>query len=211
MQAKNKSTEQQNLLNQLGCLAQGLARSFAPFCEVVVHDLTDPTHAIIAIENNLSGRKVGDPTTELGLMRIADSAYPQVLANYSNKFSDGRAAKSTSIGIKDIDGNYVAAVCLNIDLTVFQGVNSVISQFTQVDNSTLAPESLDPRNADAIRVRIDSYAGALATTARALRAPDRRRLVLELKASGAMDLRKSADIVADHLGVSRATVYNDGK
>ena len=35
------------------------------FCEVVVHDLTDPKNAILAIHNNLSGRRVGQPPTEL--------------------------------------------------------------------------------------------------------------------------------------------------
>ncbi|WP_373421777.1 PAS domain-containing protein [Burkholderia multivorans] len=39
---------------------------FAPFTEVVVHDLRTPKQAILAIHNNLSGRAVGDPATELG-------------------------------------------------------------------------------------------------------------------------------------------------
>ena len=58
-----------------------------------------------------------DPATELGRARIADAGYPQVVANYANHFADGRPAKSTSIGIKDGEGNYVAALCLNMDLT----------------------------------------------------------------------------------------------
>jgi predicted transcriptional regulator YheO len=32
-----------------------------------------------------------------------------------------------------------------------------------------------------------------------------------LKAQGFMEVRRSAGIVADHLGVSRATVYADAK
>ena len=62
-----RTSEQRLLLEQVQQIADGLARTFAPFCEVVVHDLLDPKHAVLAIHNNLSGREVGDPATELGL------------------------------------------------------------------------------------------------------------------------------------------------
>src|SRR4051812_24377281 len=88
------------MLEQLQQIADGLGRTFAPFCEVVLHDLRDPRHAVLAIHNNLSGRTTGQPATELGLARILDPDYPQVIANYANQFADGRQAKSTSIGIK---------------------------------------------------------------------------------------------------------------
>lgn len=73
--------EQASILEQVKQIAEGLGQTFAPFCEVVVHDLRDPDQAILAIHNNLSGRNIGDPATELGLARIADEDYPQVLAN----------------------------------------------------------------------------------------------------------------------------------
>ncbi|MBV5331904.1 PAS domain-containing protein, partial [bacterium] len=58
-----KNTETRHLLEQLQHIAQGLGETFAPFCEVVVHDLTHPEHAIMSIHNNLSGRSIGDPAT----------------------------------------------------------------------------------------------------------------------------------------------------
>ena len=72
-------------------------------------------------------------------------------------------------------------------------------------------ESLDPAGADAIRNRIDKFAARLATTPRALSTADRRALLKDLKASGAMDIRRGSEIVAQYLGVSRATVYSDAK
>ncbi len=54
--AKRKTPEQRLLLDQLQQVAQGLGETFAPFCEVVVHDLLDPKHAVLAIHNPLSGR-----------------------------------------------------------------------------------------------------------------------------------------------------------
>lgn len=203
---KNPPHGSEHLLQQIKLIAEGLAETFAPFCEVVVHDLKDTDHSIQAIHNNLSGRQPGDPTTELGLARIADPQYPQIIANYANRFADGRQAKSTSIGIKGEDGQYVAALCLNIDLTLFQSLQSAMAQFTSVEAKV--NESLDPGSADSIRERIDQFAARLASSPRALKAPERRQLLQELKEAGYLDIRKSMEVVAQHLGVSRAAAYS---
>ncbi|PKR53925.1 helix-turn-helix transcriptional regulator [Thalassospira marina] len=207
----NRTPEQRLLLEQIKQVADGLARTFAPFCEIVVHDLLDPSHAVLAIHNNLSGREIGDPATELGLARILDPEFEQVIANYPNNFADGRQVKSTSVGIKDSEGKYIAALCMNIDLTVFQGFQGMLNQFVAIEADAPAKESFDPAGSDAIRARIDQFAAKLATTPRALKASDRRALVQELKAAGLLDLRRSMEIVAGHLGVSRASVYGYAK
>jgi predicted transcriptional regulator YheO len=206
-----KNSEQQLLLAQVKKIAEGLAQTFAPFTEVVVHDLLDPAHAVLTVHNNLSGRRVGDPATELGLARILDPGYEQVIANYPNRFADGRQVKSTSIGIKDAQGRYVAALCMNVDLTLFRGFQSALSKFTAVEGSTPNRESLDPSGADAIRARIDEFAARMATTPRSLRAEARRTLLNELKGAGLLEVRRAIDTIAAHLGVSRATVYSDAK
>jgi len=207
----NPSKEQRVLVEQLKQVAKGLAETFAPFCEVVVHDLLHAEHAIVAIHNNLSGREEGDPATELGLARMADETYPQVIANYANQFADGRQVKSTSIGIKDSNGHYVAALCMNVDLTLFGTLKNMLAQFVSTDDKAGVKELLDPPGADGIRQRIDQFAARLATTPRALKAADRRVLLNELQESGSMEVRRAMEIVALHLGVSRATVYNDAK
>ena len=111
-----KKKSDKHLLEMLDHIAEGLGQTFAPFCEVVVHDLSNPRNAIYAIENSLSGREVGESVTELGLARIRDPEFPAVIANYATTCPDGRTVKSTSIGIKDESGEYVAALCLNVDL-----------------------------------------------------------------------------------------------
>ncbi|KVD34760.1 DNA-binding protein [Burkholderia ubonensis] len=210
MAKKRLTGEQQVILEQVKQIAAGLGETLAPFTEVVVHDLRSPKHAILAIHNNLSGREIGDPATELGLARIADDSYPQVLANYANRFSDGRQAKSTSIGIKDSEGHYFAALCLNVDVTLFRSIATLLEQFS-VPSSEVIKESLDPSTADSLRERIDRFAVSLATTPQALRTDQRRALMQTLKEEGYLDLRRSMETIAQHLGVSRATVYNDAK
>lgn len=207
---KALQAEHASLIDQVLQVAQGLARTFAPFCEVVVHDLRDPEHAVLAIHNNLSGRAPSDPATELGLARIADNDYPQIVANYANQFPDGRPAKSTSIGIRDASGQYVASLCLNVDVTLFRSMQNALEQFTATDASPVR-ETLDPANAAAIRRRIDHYAASLASSPQLLKADERRALMRELKAGGFLEVRRAMEIAAAHLGISRATAYNDIK
>lgn len=198
--------DENSLLSQLDTIAKGLSETFSPFCEVVVHDLKDPEHAIMSIHNNLSGREAGQPATELGLARIASPDFPEIIANYGNQFADGRPVKSTSIGIKDEKGNYVAVLCLNVDMTLFRGMQSALARFTETESSPVR-EHLDPGSTEVIRQRIDDFAAKRATTARALKTEDRKVLIQQLRKEGLLNVRKSMDTVAQHLGVSRATAY----
>ncbi|EHZ6872482.1 MULTISPECIES: helix-turn-helix transcriptional regulator [Providencia] len=195
-----------SLLAQVEIIAKGLSETFAPFCEVVVHDLKNPEHSILSIHNNLSGRQVGEPTTELGHARIESEDFPNIIANYTNQFSDGRPVKSTSIGIKDESGKYIAALCLNLDMTLFRSMQSMLSQFIDVGNSPIK-EHIEPNGTEAIRIRIDQYAAALAATPRTLKADERKNLIEVLRNEGLLDVKKSMETVAQHLGISRASVY----
>lgn len=201
-----KKSDSGLLMEQLSAIAEGLSRTFSPFCEVVVHDLTQPEHAILAIHNNLSGRKEGDPVTELGLARIASPDFPDIIANYANTFADGRPVKSTSIGLKNAKGDYVAALCMNVDMTLFRGIQNTLAQFTQTD-TPVVPETLEPAGAESLRQRIDQFAASRATTPRTLKAGERRELLLELRKTGLLDVKRSMETVASHLGISRSSVY----
>lgn len=198
--------DDKHLLMQLDIIAKGLSETFSPFCEIVVHDLGNPEHAILAIHNNLSGREIGDPATELGIARILSSEFPNIIANYANQFTDGRPVKSTSIGIKGNDGNYIAALCINIDLTLFQGMQNMINNFTQVNQNSII-ENLNSNGQDSIKHYIDHYASAHATTPRLLKANERKEVIIQLKQKGLLDIKKSMEIVAQYLGISRASAY----
>ena len=139
---------------------------------------------MVDIHNNLSQRSVGAPATEVGIARISDPAYPQVIANYSNSLSDGRQLKSTSIGIKGSDGEYVAALCLNLDLSLFQNLQAMLGRFASVDTGIVASETIQTGGADTIRLKIDEFAAVRGTTPRSLSVADRRAIIHELKFGG---------------------------
>ncbi|MGM9458303.1 helix-turn-helix domain-containing protein, partial [Lacticaseibacillus rhamnosus] len=78
-----------------------------------------------------------------------------------------------------------------VDLTLFQGFQSVLNRFTSVDVATQVTESLDPSGSDAIRERIDSFAARMGSTPRSLKPEDRRSLMKELKAAGLLEVRRA--------------------
>ncbi|WP_406313157.1 transcriptional regulator [Streptomyces sp. NBC_00114] len=204
------AAEDEHLIREAETIAVALGRMFPGLCEVVLHDLRDPQHAIRAIENNLSGRQVGDSATELGLARIADPAYPSVIQNYPNQFPDGRPAKSTSIGIKNAAGDYIAALCLNLDVSVLSPVTLALSNLVATDpeDRDRPLESLRDRNARELRRTIEALAAERAGTPRSLSRKDKKELVQQLHQDGFFDSRDAAQAIANLLGVSRATVYN---
>ncbi|MFE3851033.1 transcriptional regulator [Streptomyces griseorubiginosus] len=203
----------EHLIGEAEKIAVALGRMFPGLCEVVLHDLRDPRHAIRAIENNLSGRRVGDSATELGLARIADPDYPSVLQNYPNRFPDGRPAKSTSIGIKNTAGEYVAALCLNLDVSVLSPVTLALSNLvaTDTEHRDQPLETLRDRTTRELRQVVEELAAERAATPRSLSRPDKKELVRQLHRDGWFDSRDAARTIADLLGVSRATVYNYSK
>lgn len=203
----------EHLIGEFEKIATALGRMFPGLCEVVLHDLRDPRHAIRAIENNLSGRRIGDSATELGLARIADPEYPSVVQNYPNRFPDGRPAKSTSIGIKNPAGEYIAALCLNLDVSVLSPVTLALANLvaTGTEHREQPPETLRDRNTRELRSAVEELAAERAAAPRSLSRQDKKALVRQLHQDGYFDSRDAAQTIADLLGVSRATVYNYSK
>ncbi|MFJ5933964.1 transcriptional regulator [Streptomyces sp. NPDC093071] len=204
------ATQEEHLVREVERIAVAIGRMFPGLCEVVLHDLRRPDSSIRAIENNLSGRQVGDSATELGLRRVSDPGHPSVVQNYSNRFPDGRPAKSTSIGIKNADGRYIAALCLNLDVSTLSPLALTLANLvaTDVERSGGTLETLRDRTGRELRSAIDAFAAQHSSTPRSLNRDQKRELVRHLHREGFFETRSSAQLIADRLGVSRATVYN---
>jgi len=82
--------------------------------EILLHNLADPAHSLITLENNVTGRHLRDGTTNL----LIDLKRRQLLnedkLNYELNIGS-RKFKCTTIPIKRKDFGIVGAVCINID------------------------------------------------------------------------------------------------
>lgn len=198
------------LLREAEKIVEGLGAALAPFCEVVLHDLTTPDHAIVKILNNMSGRSIGESATELGLARIANPDFPDLLTNYTNTLPDGRPIKSSSIGIKNSDGRFIAAICLNFDVSYFGDIIVYLKQF--IDSKPLSLGISESLTAKAPRQSIDDlireFAARRNVQPKSLTPAQRHELMSHLREQGLLELRGAASKVAAMIGVSRTSLYH---
>jgi len=87
--------------------------------EIVLHDLTDLEHSVVAIRNNhISGRKLGAPVTDLVLQILHDNDYSEnnYLCNYKTHGKSGNLLKSGTFFIKNKKNKIIGILCLNMDI-----------------------------------------------------------------------------------------------
>ena len=131
------SAERALIIQSLAQLVEPLASLMAD-CEVVVHDLSQVPNTIVAIAGGLTGRKVGDPATDVLLKQMAEGRVRTVV-NYSSVLPDGRRIRCATIAVKDSQGNPVAALCINSNVAIWSGLLKICQQmlYGSVDASSV--------------------------------------------------------------------------
>jgi predicted transcriptional regulator YheO len=83
--------------------------------EILLHNLADPAHSLVVLENSVTGRHLRDGTTNL----LIDLKRRQLLnedkLNYELNFG-ARKFKCTTIPIMRKDFGIVGAICINVDV-----------------------------------------------------------------------------------------------
>lgn len=205
-------------------LVEVIGAMFAPHLEVVLHDLQYPRHSIVAIANgHVTGRKVGDsivggPFNDKGFKLLHEPGKEtRALVNYATRTRDGRQLKSaTIVYYSRLTGYPNVALCLNLDLTNFQLMDSTLDALLR-NNADGDPGQLPekPRMPPLdINLTIDSIIDHVVRTAgggRPVALMDKRAkadVVASLDETGVFLIRGSVQRVARALGVSRFTIYN---
>src|SRR6266487_6050797 len=82
--------------------------------EILLHNLADPSHSLIALENDVTGRHLRDGTTSLLIDLKKRQLANEDKLNYELNIGS-RKFKCTTIPIKRKDFGIVGAICINID------------------------------------------------------------------------------------------------
>ena len=86
--------------------------------EIILHDVSTPERSVIATYNeHLSGRRVGDPMTELAKELLRTGAYKEhdYVANYEGRTRGGKRFVSSTYFIKE-KSQLVGLICVNHDV-----------------------------------------------------------------------------------------------
>ncbi len=116
-QTKNTPDDTQEYLENYRNIVRLLGRTFRHLgIEILLHDLSDPTHSVAVIENGeITGRVVGMGTTTLLVDLMRRVNLKQDKLNYEVHMG-ARHFKCTTIPIVRRDFGVVGAICLNIDV-----------------------------------------------------------------------------------------------
>ncbi|HEY2034766.1 MAG TPA: PAS domain-containing protein [Rhizomicrobium sp.] len=135
-QGAHIASDAQDFLENYRNIARLIGRTFPNMgIEVLIHDLSNPTHSIVTIEGGeVTGRTEGMGTTTLlvDLMRRVNLRQDKL--NYELNIG-GRRFKCTTVPILRKDYGVVGAICVNIDINYIRDYVTVspehIAEFFQ--------------------------------------------------------------------------------
>ena len=192
-----------------------IAAEFGPQCEIVLHDWSkEYDKTIIAIENgHVSGRKVGDGGSNLGLEVMRGTSDGSNQLNYLTQLSDGRMLRSSSLYLEDEEGKKIGALCINRDITDYIRMQNQLSEITMVPNgvqggnmetreffTTDVNELLDYLLSESIR--------QVGKSPSQMNKEEKKKVISQLDRKGALLITKSGPKICQALGISKFTLYN---
>ncbi|MGW0611638.1 helix-turn-helix transcriptional regulator [Streptomyces sp. NPDC002788] len=202
--------ERNAILAALTPVVDGIAATFGPVCEVVLHDYRNPEKSVVAVAGSVTGRTVGGAMSEIGMRVLARADQAADELNYVTRTRDGTMVKSSTMVLRDSTGAVFGALCVNVDVGAVDQVHRLLGALA---GTAAAPADVPTTT---FGNDIDSVVDALVDAHRSkqrgswaeLDRAERLELFGGLDARGVFAVRGAVEQVAARLGISRASAYN---
>ena len=223
--AARRTIDGERLITVFSTLVEPIGRALPSSSEVVLHDLSLLPNSIVAVFGDVTGRRVGDPATDL-LLEQAVKGFREHSLGYDTILSDGRRMRSSTMIIRDVAGNPVAALCINTDVSAWMAIRQVAEQMVgsvvdsaaagQSESSTAPAPSGRAESAETFVRDVDELASYLIHQAihdvgipvSKMKKEHKLAVVRQLKSRGIFMLREAVEMIAESLEVTRFTIYN---
>lgn len=191
------------MLSRYQSIADAIATLFYPYAEVVLHDLA--TQSVAYIANNFSKRELGDDS---GLDELENTPDATVIGPYEKLNWDGRKLRSISVVLRDDAGAALGMMCVNLDISVFEGARAALDLFLSGSKLVAQPAVLFEDDwQERINRFIHGWLQQRQLSLSILNREHKRELVEALLHEGAFRGKNAANYVANVLGMGRATVF----
>ena len=207
-EALSSVTDKAIVFQVLKRLAVALHQLFDPFCEVVIHDFTDFEHSIIALEGNITNRAIGGAATDLLLAKASQGETDEDLYNYLTSLPGGRLMKSSTIFLRDENGRAYGAFCVNFDISAFVSMRKLLGSFVLTEEKGDVVETFSDDIEETVQSLLAETLYELGQSLPLMNREEKVELIGRLVEKGVFQVKKAVPILADQLGLSRATVYN---
>lgn len=190
--------------------------------EVLLNDLTDLDHSVVAIRNgHISNRKVGDPVTDLVLRTVQAGKIERrdYLANYEGLVHHQHKLCASTYFIR-YASEIVAMICINTDNSQLddlqKAVTKVIDNYNQLKpNSaqrttnfrTVEPEHLTSSIHDLAANTTEELCNERGVSVDYLKRADKLEIMRRLQQQGYFLLKDSVSMVAQIIKTSEPSVY----
>lgn len=202
--------ERDAILAALRPVVDGIAATFGPLCEVVLHDYRDPEKSVVAVAGSLTGREVGGAMSEIGMRVLArgDAATDEL--NYRTRTADGTLLKSSTMVLRDSTGAVFGALCVNVDVTAVDRAHALLGALAGGAGEVREePVTTFGNDIDAVvDAIVDAHLRRQDRTWAALDRARRLDLFRSLDERGVFAVRGAVEQVAARLAVSRASAYS---
>lgn len=201
--------ERDAILAALRPVVDGLAVTFGPVCEVVLHDYRRPQRSVVAAAGSVTGRPADGATSRTG-MRVPerDGDLGDDL-NHLTRTEDGTMVKSSTMLLRDSAGTVFGALLVNLDVGAVTRARDLLGALADVAATPAEPPvTTFGSDIDAvIDVALDAHRPHEGRSWAELDRGGRLDLFRTLDARGVFAVRRSVEQVAAHLGISRASAY----
>lgn len=177
-------------------------------CEVVLHDMSHPDASIVAIEGDVTGRRIGGPLTDSGLASLRSPETGKVYS-YTTVAEGGRVIKSSSVFLSDEKGVILGGLCINLDVTPYLAFDRHVQSLIRPSNDAGPAQTFGSEVGDVLDTMVNDAIAGTGIPISLMQRADRLKVIRELEAKGAFLLKKAVPLVAERMGVSRHTIYSD--
>lgn len=183
---------------------------FGSKCEVVLHDLKkDYNHTIVDIRNgSITHRAIGGCGSNLGLEVLRGTVVDGDRFNYVTTTQDGKILRSSSIYLKDDEGEVIGSVCVNLDITETLQFEGYLRQFNQFDHGANEEEIFAPDVNHLLSHLIQKGQEQVGKPAGEMNKSEKISFIRFLDEKGAFLITKSGEQICELLGISKFTFYN---
>lgn len=204
------NAERDAILAALVPVVEGLAATFGPVCEVVLHDYRRPERSVVAIAGSVTGREVGGSMSEIGLRMVARGAEAADELNYLTRSRAGGILKSSTMVLRDSTGAVFGAVCVNLDVSAVTEAHALLGALAGVARAPAdLPVTTFGNDIDSVvDVMLDAHQLHQNRPWAALDRAERLELFRSLDERGVFAVRRAVEQVAGRLGISRASAYS---
>lgn len=151
--------DREYLLTLFTSLVEPIGRALPSPSEVILHDLTKVPNTVVKVYGTVTGRRIGDPGTDL-LLQQAVHGFPDFI-NYQSTLGDGRQLQCSTLILRDLTQEAVAALCINTDLTAWRTLHGILESMIKPVTDQVAGISLVP-GAEAAAAGADPETGSTA-------------------------------------------------